>query len=94
MTATFDTHQFIRKLEAAGFPTSQAESLSEAFKEAQGASDWVTRKDLKIESAIIKADFQKEFAPIKSDFLLLKWMMGLILGGLIALVLRSFFPTS
>jgi len=81
MTATFDTHRFVRRLEAAGLPTPQAESIADAFKEAQGESDLVTRKDLQI-----------ELAPIKGDLLLLKWMMGLMTGGVIALILKSFFP--
>ncbi len=82
-TTTFDTHRFVRRLESAGLSTPQAESIADAFKEAQGESDWITRKDLQI-----------ELAPIKSDLLLLKWMMGLMIAGIIALVLRSFFPTS
>ena len=62
-------------------PTSQAESIADAFKEAQGESDGVTRLDLQV-----------ELAPIKADLLLLKWMMGLMTGGVIALILKSFFP--
>lgn len=37
-------------------------------------------------------DLQIELAPIKSDLLLLKWMIGLVLGGIVALILRAFFP--
>ncbi len=59
----------------------QAEAIADAVKEAQGEADLVTKKDLQI-----------ELAPIKSDLLVAKWMMGLILGGTIALVLKSFFP--
>ena len=92
MTATFDTHRFVRKLEAAGLPTPQAESIADAFREAQGESDLLTRKDLQIESAALRSDLHKELALIKSDLLLLKWMMGLMTGGVIALILKSFFP--
>jgi len=80
-TISFDTHKFIRKLEAAGLSMQQAEAIADAVKEAQGEADLVTKKDLQI-----------ELAPIKSDLLIAKWMMGLILGGTIALVLKSFFP--
>jgi hypothetical protein len=34
-TVTFDTHKFIRRLEAAGFDTKQAEAVADAFREAQ-----------------------------------------------------------
>ena len=78
---SFDTHKFIRKLEAAGLSMQQAEAIADAVKEAQGEADLVTKKALQI-----------ELAPIKSDLLVAKWMMGLILGGTIALVLKSFFP--
>lgn len=46
-----------------------------------GEADLVTKKDLQI-----------ELAPVKSDLLLLKWMIGFILGGIIALILKTFFP--
>ncbi|HJX11429.1 MAG: DUF1640 domain-containing protein [Deltaproteobacteria bacterium] len=80
-TISFDTHKFIRKLEAAGLSIQQAEAIADAVKEAQGEADLVTKKDLQI-----------ELAPIKSDLLLFKWMIGLVLGGIIALVLKAFFP--
>jgi hypothetical protein len=47
---------------------------------AQGESDLVTRKDLEI-----------ELAPIKADIVLIKWMLGLLLGGVAALALKAFF---
>ena len=37
-------------------------------------------------------DLQLELAPIRSDLTLVKWMLGLVLGGVIALLLKSFFP--
>jgi hypothetical protein len=80
-TVTFDTHKFIRRLQQAGIPEEQAEALTEAFKEAQGEAELVTKKDL-----------QLELAPIKSDLLLIKWMLGVLLGGVIALILKAFFP--
>ncbi len=80
-TISFDTHKFIRKLEAAGLSMQQAEAIADAVKEAQGEADLVTKKDLQI-----------ELAPIKSDLLLAKWMTGIVLGGIIALVLKAFFP--
>lgn len=80
MATLFDTHQFIRRLKQAGFPEEQAEALSEAIMEAQGKADLVTKKDLQI-----------ELAPIKADLLLVKWMLGLLLAGVAALILKAFF---
>ena len=67
MTAvTFDTLKFAKKLEAAGFPTSQAEAMAEAFREATG-EELVTRDylDARIEAA-------------KSD--IVKWVAGLLIA--------------
>ena len=47
----------------------------------EGRADLITKKDLQI-----------ELAPVKSDLLLMKWMIGLVLGGIIALILKTFFP--
>jgi hypothetical protein len=79
-TITFDTHKFVRKLTEAGFEEKQAEALTEALRAAIEDSELVTRKDLQI-----------ELAPIKSDLTVVKWMLGLLLGGVAALVLKSFF---
>ncbi|MGQ0593332.1 MAG: hypothetical protein ACT4QB_11995 [Gammaproteobacteria bacterium] len=38
-TITFDTHKFVRRLQAAGFEEKQAEAISEAFKEAGKRGD-------------------------------------------------------
>ncbi|MEW6499974.1 MAG: DUF1640 domain-containing protein [Thermodesulfobacteriota bacterium] len=81
MTITFDTHKFIRALKQAGFDEKQAEALSEAMSLALGDSELLTRKDLQI-----------ELAPVKSDLMLLKWLGGLVLGGVMALILKTFFP--
>ncbi|GIX27640.1 MAG: hypothetical protein KatS3mg123_1521 [Burkholderiales bacterium] len=73
--------QFIRRLREAGLTEAQAEALADAFRDAQGEADLVTKKDLQI-----------ELAPIKADITVVKWMLGLLLGGVLALILKAFFP--
>ncbi|MGH8510356.1 MAG: DUF1640 domain-containing protein [Gammaproteobacteria bacterium] len=80
-SVTFDTLKFVERLKASGMPDTEAKAIAEAFRDAQSDAELVTKKDLQI-----------ELAPLKGDLLLLKWMMGLILGGVLALILRSFFP--
>jgi hypothetical protein len=41
----------------------------------------------------IDAKFEKELAPIRADLLLVKWMLGILLGGVMALLLKTFFPS-
>ncbi len=79
-TITFDTHKFVQKLQEAGFDQKQAEGLTEAMRAAIEESELVTKKDLQI-----------ELAPIKADLNLLKWMMGLLsrLASQISLTIYS-----
>lgn len=77
---TFDTHKFVRKLQEGGFDLKQAESLRDALRAAIDESELVTKKDLQI-----------ELAPIKADLMLLKWMVGALLGLAIANFAKQFF---
>ena len=45
-TITFDTHQFIKKLEASGTPTPQTEAIVEALQGAISDSALTTKADL------------------------------------------------
>jgi hypothetical protein len=77
---TFDTHKFVQKLQEAGFNQKQAEGLTEAMRAAIDESELVTKKDLQI-----------ELAPIKADLNLLKWMMGALIAIAIANFSKQFF---
>lgn len=79
-TITFDTVKFVEKLEKAGIPRSQAIAEAEALAEVldNGAQELVTKKDLQIALADLKAD-------------LMKWVIGLALaqvGLLVGIILR------
>lgn len=78
-TTTFDTHRFVRRLREAGFDEKQAEALTEAVRSAIDESELVTRKDLQI-----------ELAPVRADLTMLKWMNGLVLGGIVTLIIKAF----
>ena len=77
---TFDTLKFTKKLKEAGFAEAQAEAVAGAFLEATSEADLATKQDLQI-----------ELAPVKADLTLVKWMLGVLLGGVMALILRAFF---
>ncbi|MBM4259680.1 MAG: DUF1640 domain-containing protein [Deltaproteobacteria bacterium] len=78
---TFETLKFTKKLKEAGFPEAQAEALVDAVLGATSEAELVTKKDLQI-----------ELAPLKTDLTLIKWMLGLLLGGVVALILKAFSP--
>ena len=88
-TVTFDTLKFVEKLKAAGVPEGQAKAMSEAFQEAQGELDVATKRDLKE----LKLKIETRFEGVRVELMLIKWMLGLLLGGVLALILKAFFPT-
>lgn len=79
-TITFDSHEFVWKLQEAGFDEKQAEGLTEAMRSAIDESELVTKKDLQI-----------ELSPIKADLSLLKWMMGALIAIAVANFSKQFF---
>ncbi len=87
-TVTFDTHEYIKKLKTAGFTEVQAEALSIAQKEslAQALDTTLATKDdiMRLERRMDGMDAQ---------LLVLRWMLGIIIGGIVALILKSFFPS-
>ena len=62
----------------AGIAPEQAEAVIRVIVEAQ--DELVTKSYLDI-----------TLAPIKTDLAILKWMMGILLAGVMSLVMKSFF---
>ena len=94
-TITFDTHKFIRKLKESGFDERQAEGISEALQEAEVGHDLATRRDVdsmrqEIREWELRMDAKLE--AIRGDIKPLRWMLGVIAAGVVALVIRAFFP--
>lgn len=81
-TITFDSLKLSDKLKASGFTAEQAEAVVRVIAEAQ--DDLVTRKDLDIALAPLKIDT----AVIKAEMVQIKWMLGLVLGGIIAILVK------
>lgn len=95
---TFDTLKFVEKLKAAGISDAQAKAESEALQGVLAEtldSQLATKSDLiKLERRMdgIDAKIDRMDTRISGELTLLKWMLGLVLGGILALVLRAFFP--
>jgi hypothetical protein len=45
---------------------------------------------LKSDIKDLRLDVQKDLAPMKADIVLLKWMMGVVVAGVLALVMKAF----
>ena len=84
---TFDTHEFVKKPKSAGFSELQAEAVAEAQRDSLAQaldSHLATKSDI--------ARLELKLIEHEGEFKLIKWMPGIILGGVIALVLKAFFP--
>lgn len=79
-TVTFDTLKFVKTLEASGMGATQAEAIAAAYRDASSDQQLVTKQDLEI-----------ELAPVKAELQVMKWMNSLVLGGIIVLILKAFF---
>ena len=86
---TFDTHKFVRKLRTAGFEEAQAEAVADAFADAQGESDLVTKRDI----SELRRDIDVRFERLDGELKLNRWMLGILIVGVMSLVLKSFFPS-
>ncbi|MGH8624462.1 MAG: DUF1640 domain-containing protein [Gammaproteobacteria bacterium] len=87
-TVTFDTLKFVEKLKAAGVPDAQAKAMSEAFRDAQGELEIATKRDLKE----LELKIETRLEGLRGELTLIKWMLGLLLGGVLALILKTFLP--
>lgn len=85
-TITFDTHEFVKKLIAAGFTDIQAEALTETVRAAQGVdlSAFSTKGDLKELEGALKRDI------LEAENRLIKWGVAIALGqaALIATLIK------
>ena len=75
-TITFDTLEFVEKLRAAGVSEAQAKAEAEALVEAMGSQ------------LASKSDINR----LERELLVLKWMVGLFLGGVLTLIMKAFSP--
>ncbi|MER2540393.1 MAG: hypothetical protein ABTQ26_14235 [Azonexus sp.] len=86
MAIQFDTLRYVEKLKSAGIPEVQAKAEAEVLAAALGesASGSLATKD---DITGIKLDLVE----VKAEQKLMKWMLGLIFAGVVALVMKSFF---
>jgi hypothetical protein len=104
VTVAFDTLKFANRLKEAGVPGRQAEAEAEALAEALQVNlqDLVTRRDLLAVRDELKSDARDLETRLRGrmdtlevkltgELTLIKWMLGMILGGIAALILKAFF---
>lgn len=77
-TTFFDTHDYVKRLIASGISSDQAEAHAKALAEAMN-TELVKKSDLN--------EFRTE---VKGQFELLKWMLGFMLAGTVAILFKIF----
>ena len=91
MTAmTFDTLKYANRLKAAGVPGEQAEAMAEVQADVfdRNLEELATKRDLKDLELRMVADMAK----IHGELSTIRWGIAVIVGGVMALVLKTFFP--
>ena len=93
---TFDTLKFTKRLKEAGFTEPQAEAIADSFLQATGEAEVATKRDierLEARLVVMEAKIVGVEGKVMGELALVKWMLGVLLGGVLALVLKTFFPS-
>ncbi|RXZ38719.1 hypothetical protein D9O50_04260 [Oxalobacteraceae bacterium CAVE-383] len=86
MAATFfDTYDYVKRLEASGVSTDQAEAHAKALSDAM-INELVRKADLNE----FRAEVTGRFTETKGQFELLKWMLGFVLAGTVGILFKIF----
>jgi hypothetical protein len=83
-TITFDTYKYINRLKAAGLSEQQAAEVVAVVAEAHDSLEVATKGDLK--DLATKDGLRK----LELELAVVKWMLGTVIGGIVALVMKAF----
>ena len=81
-TLTFNTLTVSRELTESGLTKQQAEAVTKAIKTAQDShpAELPTKSDLKTEITRVEAKLDTEFAKVRGELKLVKWMLLLVIA--------------
>lgn len=88
-TITFDTHEFVGRLRAAGFDEKQAETIVRVVAEAQSGT--VTREHFDSRITLLEAKVDAKFAVVDAKFDKMTWMIGVLIAIAAANFAKQFF---
>jgi len=72
-----------------GIPQEQVEAVIRVIAEAQ--DQLVTKDDLKSALDDVINPIKIDIAILKTDWLAIKWMMGILIAGVMSIVIKTFF---
>ncbi|MBF0165214.1 MAG: DUF1640 domain-containing protein [Magnetococcales bacterium] len=87
---TFDTLKFVETLKASGFDEAQSKGMAAAIQEVQKANleGLATKEDIRE----VKPDIKELELRIAAELARLRWGMAVTVGGVMALVIKTFLP--
>jgi hypothetical protein len=86
---TFDMLALVDKPKTAGFDQKQSETVIRVIAEAQNGL--VTKYDLTEAKNEIKADMNMRFERVDGELKLNRWILGMLLAGVLSIVIKTFF---
>ena len=96
-TITFDTLRYAKQLEASGIPAAQAEAFVNAQREILSEALDATLatksdiRDVRVDIARLEAATKADIAKIDKELAVLKWMVGMVIAGVAAQIVKTFF---
>ena len=83
-----DTHAFIKRMTGAGMPEAQAEAVTALVREVQASasSELATKADL----LALKVEIREDIAPLKTEAVVMRWMLGVVLALQTAILVKLF----
>lgn len=88
-TITFDTLDLVDKLKNAGIPQEQAEAVVRVIADAQETLVSNITLDHRLKETELR--FDARFERIDGELKLNRWMLGILIAGVMSLVLKTFF---
>jgi len=96
-----DTLKFAKRLEKSGIPRKQAEVFADAITDSYKTADLATKKDVQtavteakntLDNRIIdvKNELSMDIKIVAKDVKKLEWMLGVVIAGMLALLIKSF----
>ena len=89
MEIAVDTLKIFERLKAANLNEEAAKEIAEVVREVslESQKESVTKEDIaKLESKIIE-----RITAMEGELKLIKWMLGILLAGVMSLILKAFF---
>ena len=88
-TITFDMLAMVDKLKTAGFDQKQAEAVIRVISDAQDGIVTNLTLDHRLKETELR--FDARFERIDGELKLNRWMMGVLIAGVMSIVIKTFF---